>query len=249
MTIDRQCGSSQQAVHFAAQAVMSGTADLIVAGGVQNMSAIPISSAMMVGQQFGFDTPFAGSVGWAKRYGDQEVSQFRARRHDRREVGHQPRGHGAVRAREPPAGAGRDRRGPLRPARSCPVGDLTTDEGPRAGHDAGEDGRAQDAARGRPDHRGACRRRSPTRASAVLIASEDAVAPHRADPARPHPPHLGARRRPGVHAHRPDPGHPATRSSKAGHDARRHRPGRDQRGVRVGRAGLGEGASAPTWPR
>src|SRR5881296_3846505 len=77
-TVDRQCGSSQQAVHFAAQAVMSGTADLIVAGGVQNMSAIPIAAAMMVGPQFGFDTPFAGSVGWEKRYGDQEVSQFRS---------------------------------------------------------------------------------------------------------------------------------------------------------------------------
>src|SRR5437763_5323069 len=40
-TIDRQCGSSQQAVHFAAQAVMSGTADVIAAGGGQNMSQIP----------------------------------------------------------------------------------------------------------------------------------------------------------------------------------------------------------------
>jgi acetyl-CoA C-acetyltransferase len=78
VTVDRQCGSSQQAVHFAAQAVMSGTADLVVAGGVQNMSAIPIASAMVVGEQFGFPTPFAGSTGWDKRYGDQEVSQFRA---------------------------------------------------------------------------------------------------------------------------------------------------------------------------
>src|SRR5881275_119093 len=78
VTVDRQCGSSQQAVHFAAQAVMSGTADLVVAGGVQNMSAIPIASAMVVGPQFGFDSPFAGSIGWEKRYGDQEVSQFRA---------------------------------------------------------------------------------------------------------------------------------------------------------------------------
>ena len=77
VTIDRQCGSSQQAVHFAAQAVLSGTSDLIVAGGVQNMSAIPISSAMVMGQQLGFDTPFSGAVGWAKRYGDQEISQFR----------------------------------------------------------------------------------------------------------------------------------------------------------------------------
>ena len=76
VTIDRQCGSSQQSVHFAAQAVMSGTADLVVAGGVQNMSAIPISSAMTVGEQFGFETPFTGSVGWEARFGDQEISQF-----------------------------------------------------------------------------------------------------------------------------------------------------------------------------
>ncbi|GAA0957085.1 acetyl-CoA C-acetyltransferase [Actinocorallia libanotica] len=78
VTIDRQCGSSQQAVHFAAQGVMSGTADLIVAGGVQNMSAIPISTSMTVGEQFGFTTPFAESEGWTARYGDQEVSQFRS---------------------------------------------------------------------------------------------------------------------------------------------------------------------------
>ncbi len=78
VTIDRQCGSSQQAVHFAAQGVMSGTADLIVAGGVQNMSAIPISAAMVQGSQYGFTTPFAQSPGWVARYGDQEVSQFRS---------------------------------------------------------------------------------------------------------------------------------------------------------------------------
>ena len=78
VTIDRQCGSSQQAVHFAAQGVMSGTQDLVVAGGVQNMSAIPISAAMLAGQQYGFSTPFAESPGWVKRYGDQEVSQFRS---------------------------------------------------------------------------------------------------------------------------------------------------------------------------
>ena len=77
-TVDRQCGSSQQAVHFAAQAVMSGTSDLIVAGGVQNMSMIPISSAMLVAEPLGFENPFAGSKGWEARYGTQEVSQFRA---------------------------------------------------------------------------------------------------------------------------------------------------------------------------
>jgi acetyl-CoA C-acetyltransferase len=77
-TVDRQCGSSQQAVHFAAQAVMSGTMDIVVAGGVQNMSMIPISSAMTVAQPMGFETPFNTSPGWQARYGDQEVSQFRS---------------------------------------------------------------------------------------------------------------------------------------------------------------------------
>jgi acetyl-CoA C-acetyltransferase len=77
-TVDRQCGSSQQALHFAAQAVLSGTSDVVVAGGVQNMSMIPISSAMTLAQHLGFDDPFSGSTGWRARYGDEEVSQFRA---------------------------------------------------------------------------------------------------------------------------------------------------------------------------
>jgi acetyl-CoA C-acetyltransferase len=76
-TVDRQCGSAQQAIHFAAQGVMSGTQDLVVAGGVQNMSMIPIMSAMVAGQQYGHETPFSESPGWQARYGDQEVSQFR----------------------------------------------------------------------------------------------------------------------------------------------------------------------------
>ncbi|MCK0439470.1 acetyl-CoA C-acetyltransferase [Gordonia alkaliphila] len=75
-TVDRQCGSSQQAIHFAAQAVMSGTQDVVLAGGVQNMSAIPISQAMIAGQQFGFTTPTAESKGWTARFGDAEISQF-----------------------------------------------------------------------------------------------------------------------------------------------------------------------------
>lgn len=76
VTIDRQCGSSQQAVHFAAQAVMSGTQDVIVAGGVQTMTQIPISSAMTCAKPLGFSDPFSGSKGWAARFGDQPVSQF-----------------------------------------------------------------------------------------------------------------------------------------------------------------------------
>lgn len=77
-TIDRQCGSSQQSVHFAAQAIMSGTMDVIVAGGVQTMSSIPISSAMLAGQALGFQDPFSGSEGWVSRYGDGLVTQFRS---------------------------------------------------------------------------------------------------------------------------------------------------------------------------
>jgi len=77
-TVDRQCGSAQQAVHFAAQAVMSGTSDLVIAGGVQSMNLIPISAAMLAGEAYGFADPFSQSKGWVARYGTQEVSQFRS---------------------------------------------------------------------------------------------------------------------------------------------------------------------------
>jgi acetyl-CoA C-acetyltransferase len=60
-TVDRQCGSSQQAVHFAAQGVMSGTQDVVIAGGVQNMSMIPIAAALTAAEPFGFADPFSGS--------------------------------------------------------------------------------------------------------------------------------------------------------------------------------------------
>ncbi len=77
VTIDRQCGSAQQAIHFAAQAVMSGTSDLIVAGGVQKMSQYPILSAFAAGEPFGSSDPWTGCRGWEARYGTQEISQFR----------------------------------------------------------------------------------------------------------------------------------------------------------------------------
>ncbi|MGR9092469.1 MAG: acetyl-CoA C-acyltransferase, partial [Gammaproteobacteria bacterium] len=70
VTIDRQCGSSQQSVHFAAQAIMAGVNDVVIAGGVQTMSKIPIGSAGAAGNAFGFDDPFTGSAAWMKRYGE-----------------------------------------------------------------------------------------------------------------------------------------------------------------------------------
>ncbi len=75
-TIDRQCGSSQQAVSFAAQSIMAGVNDVVIAGGVQTMSKIPISAAMIAAQPLGFSDPFSGSQGWRARYGDVQVSQF-----------------------------------------------------------------------------------------------------------------------------------------------------------------------------
>ena len=76
VTIDRQCGSSQQAVHFAAQAVMSGTQDVVIAGGVQTMSKIPIGASMMAARDLGFDHPFHTSPGWVERFGTAPVNQF-----------------------------------------------------------------------------------------------------------------------------------------------------------------------------
>jgi acetyl-CoA C-acetyltransferase len=73
VTIDRQCGSSQQAVHFAAQGVMSGTQDLVIAAGVESMSMVPMGSSVALPMNMAM--PFG--EGWKHRYGDQEISQFR----------------------------------------------------------------------------------------------------------------------------------------------------------------------------
>ncbi len=145
VTVDRQCGSSQQAVHFAAQAVLSGTADLVVAGGVQNMSMIPIAAAMLAGQAYGVGRPVqrvGRLAGQVRRRGDLPVPRGRP---DRGQVGPRPGRTGGVRAEQPPAGGGRDRR------RAVPGRDRRLCRGnrgrvPTPGHDAGPDGRAETAA-------------------------------------------------------------------------------------------------------
>jgi acetyl-CoA C-acetyltransferase len=75
VTVDRQCGSSQQALHFAAQAVLSGTQDLVIAAGVESMSVVPMGSTVTLAIEKGMPLPFG--EGWKERYGDQEISQFR----------------------------------------------------------------------------------------------------------------------------------------------------------------------------
>ncbi|HYI60483.1 MAG TPA: acetyl-CoA C-acetyltransferase [Acidimicrobiales bacterium] len=129
-TVDRQCGSAQQAVHFAAQAVMAGVNDLVVAGGVQQMSQIPIGSAMTLATGLGFPDPFTTSPGWVARYGDGEVSQFRGAEliAERWDISRDEMEAFAV---ESHARALRARAEGRFEAEIAPVGDLAHDEGPR----------------------------------------------------------------------------------------------------------------------
>jgi acetyl-CoA C-acetyltransferase len=176
VTIDRQCGSSQQAVHFAAQGVMSGTADLLVAGGVQNMSAIPISSAMTLAEPLGFKDPFSGSEGWVARYGPGEVSQFsgaekiaekwQISREDMERFGYESHQR-ALRAID----EGRFAR------EIAPLGDVKQDEGPR------RDTTLEKMAKLKPIQAGgrltaAVSSQISDGASALLVASERALKTH-----------------------------------------------------------------------
>ncbi|MEU1499927.1 acetyl-CoA C-acetyltransferase [Streptomyces sp. NPDC005732] len=192
VTVDRQCGSSQQAVHFAAQAVLSGTQDLVVAGGVQNMSMIPIAFASRrAAEPLGLtDGPFAGSEGWRARYGDRPVNQFHGAeliaakwgitRRDQEEFA--LRSHRrAVRALD----EGRFAR------ETVPYGEVTADEGPR------RDTSPEKMAALAPVVEGgtitaACSSQVSDGAAAMLLASERAVREHGLTPrARVH--HLSAR--------------------------------------------------------
>jgi acetyl-CoA C-acetyltransferase len=190
VTIDRQCGSSQQALHFAAQAVLSGTADFVVAGGVQNMSQVPISAAMTAGQAYGFADPMTGCAGWEHRYGDEELNQFRAAdliatrwRITRAEMeafalaSHQR----AVAAIE----QGRFDR------ELVPIGGVEQDEGPRPDTSLAKMAKLPPLRAG-GQVTAALASQISDGASAVLVASERAVAEHRLTPrARIH--HLSAR--------------------------------------------------------
>ena len=191
-TVDRQCGSSQQAVHFAAQGVLSGTQDLVVAGGVQNMSLIPIAFATrQAAEPLGLTQgPFAGSEGWRARYGDRPVNQFVGAEMiaDKWGISRQDMEEFALRSHQRAVRAideGRFDR------ELVPYGDVTTDEGPRrdtslekmAGLKPVIDGGKLTAAVSSQVSDGA---------SAMLLASERAVREHGLTPrARVH--HLSVR--------------------------------------------------------
>jgi acetyl-CoA C-acetyltransferase len=191
VTIDRQCGSSQQAVHFAAQAVMSGTQDLVIAGGVQTMNQIPIGAASRVaGQAYGHPDPFSGSQGWTKRYGGQEISQFRGAELIAQKW--------KISRREMEAFALESNRRALHAIESGhyvreiePVGSCSRDEAPRAGTSI------EKMATLEPIVPGGCITAAVASqiadgAAALLIASEDAVGRYKLKPrARIH--HLSVR--------------------------------------------------------
>ena len=73
-TVDRQCGSGQQAIHFAAQGVMSGTQDVVIAGGVENMSQVPIGSNVADGYRADHGLPYGKKL--RERYPGVKFSQF-----------------------------------------------------------------------------------------------------------------------------------------------------------------------------
>ncbi|MEU9758396.1 acetyl-CoA C-acetyltransferase [Streptomyces sp. NPDC047985] len=192
VTVDRQCGSSQQAVHFAAQGVLSGTQDLVVAGGVQSMTQIPIAFASrQAAAPLGLtEGPYAGSEGWRARYGDAPVNQFHGAQLIAEKWG--------ISRLDMEEFALRSHRRALRAIdegrfarETVTVGDVTTDEGPR--RDTG----LEKMAALKPVMEGgtitaACSSQVSDGAAAVLLASERAVAEHGLTPrARVH--HLSVR--------------------------------------------------------
>ncbi|MCD2190532.1 acetyl-CoA C-acetyltransferase [Actinomycetospora soli] len=190
VTVDRQCGSSQQAVGFAAQAVMSGTADLVLAGGVQVMSQYPILSSFAAGEPFGAVDPWTGCEGWEARYGNQEISQFRAAEMiaDRWDISREAMErfayeshHRALRAID----EGRFDR------EIVPIAGLSADEGPRADTTPEKMAGLKTLAPGGKITAGVASQISDG-AACLAIASEQAVADHGLTPrARVH--HVSAR--------------------------------------------------------
>src|SRR5690606_28048866 len=73
-SVDRQCGSSQQALHFAAQAVMSGAMDVVIAAGVESMSRVPMGSSVVLPAKNGLGVPYGPAI--QQRYPNVEFSQF-----------------------------------------------------------------------------------------------------------------------------------------------------------------------------
>jgi len=179
-TVDRQCGSGQQAVTFAATMVMAGIADLVLAGGVQQMSQIPISSAMTLAADLGFDDPFSGSVGWVQRYGTQEISQFRGAEMiaEKWDISRAAMEEFSFESHERAVRAIDEGRFD---AEIVPLGDCLTDEGPRRGGSLEKMAQLQPLVEGGRLTAAVASQISDASAS-LLIASSQAVEDHNLTP-------------------------------------------------------------------
>ncbi|MCQ3806156.1 MAG: acetyl-CoA C-acetyltransferase [Acidimicrobiaceae bacterium] len=189
-TVDRQCGSGQQAVTFAATMVMAGIADLVVAGGVQQMSQIPIGSAMILAADLGFDDPFSGSAGWVQRYGTQEISQFRGAEMiaEKWDISREAMEEFSFESHERAIRAIDEGRFD---AEIVPLGDCLTDEGPRRGGSLEKMAQLQPLAEGGRLTAAVASQISDASAS-LLIASSQGIKDHGLTPrARIH--HLSVR--------------------------------------------------------
>ncbi|MCW2914133.1 MAG: acetyl-CoA acetyltransferase [Actinomycetia bacterium] len=179
VTIDRQCGSSQQSIHFAAQGVLSGTQDLVVAAGVENMALVPMGSSV----PFGPDGATAGlpwGEGWADRYGKQEISQFRGAELMCEKWGLK-RGDLEAFALESNQRAGKALENGYFDREIAPLAGLTHDEGVRADTTL-EKMAALKTLREGGQITAAASSQIAVGASALLIASEEAVKQHNLTP-------------------------------------------------------------------
>ena len=264
-TVDRQCGSSQQAAHFAAQGVMAGAYDIVIAAGVEVMSLVPMG-ASAIGQRTSASRSAPGHgpalrrarAAWCRQGISAEMiaDKWGLTREDLDAFGAESASSGPPRAtrRGPLRQRDRPRAAPSpatrRPARSSPATRWSTaDEGIRP--DTTVETLAKLKPAFKPDGKVTAGNSSQITdgASAALIMSEEKAEALGLTPAGPLP-HLRPRRRRPRHACSPAPSRPPQKAlEQVGPVDRRHRPDRDQRGLRLGGAGLGEGARIPTWPR
>ena len=243
-TVDRQCGSSQQAAHFAAQGVIAGAYDVVIAAGVENMTRVPMGASFIPGSH----AVRPQDAARATRSRAARPAGHLGRAH-RREVEHLPRGQRPLLGRVAPARRAGHRRGPLRAARSS-RSQVTTEEGTELfARDEGirPDSSLEKLAKLKPAFKAdgvvtaANSSQITDGAAAMLVMSEEKANQLGLTPKGALPHVRARRRRPGDHADRPDPGDDQG-ARAGGDDPRRDGPRRDQRGVRAGRARVGEGA-------
>lgn len=179
MTLDRRCGSSLQAITSGAYSIAAGSEHLILAGGVESMSLVPIGSPVSVGRSQGFGAPYE-SPAWIERFGHDDVTQFRGAELAAAEAGIS-RAEMETFALESHRRALASRESGVLDANVVPVGTLRTDEGPRADTSLGAMAGLRPLLPG-GSITAAVTSQISDGAAAVLLASAEAVALHELTP-------------------------------------------------------------------